>query len=118
MILATGNRHKLRELCELLPGVELRPLPEGVELPPEDGDSFAANALIKARAAMAATGAAMPKDGPTTTTIPANTSTIASVTRPPTRSPSRGAERTATKIGAVAPSVATSPKAIRLDPRA
>ena len=39
MILATGNRHKLREMRELLPGVELEPLPEGVELPPEDGDA-------------------------------------------------------------------------------
>jgi XTP/dITP diphosphohydrolase len=41
---------------ELLPAVALRPLPDEVELPPEDGDSFAANALIKARAARAATG--------------------------------------------------------------
>lgn len=58
MILATGNRHKLKEMSELLPGVELRPLPPGVELPPETGDSFEANALIKARAAHAATGEA------------------------------------------------------------
>ena len=54
MILATGNRHKVTEMAELLPGVELRPLPEGFEMPPEDGDSFEANALIKARAARAA----------------------------------------------------------------
>lgn len=58
MIFATGNRHKLREMRELLPGVELEPLPEGVELPPEDGESFAAIALDKARAARAATGRA------------------------------------------------------------
>jgi len=57
-VLATRNEHKLRELAEILPGVELRPLPERVEMPPEDGDSFAANALIKARAAHAATGEA------------------------------------------------------------
>lgn len=58
MILATGNPHKLREMAELLPGAELKPLPEGVELPPETGKTFAANAMIKARAAHAATGEA------------------------------------------------------------
>lgn len=62
MILATGNPHKVREMSELLPGVELAPLPAGVELPPETGDSFEANALIKARAAHAATGAAVIAD--------------------------------------------------------
>ncbi len=58
MIFATGNKHKLREMRELLPGVELEPLPEGVGLPPEEGESFAAIALDKARAAQAATGKA------------------------------------------------------------
>jgi XTP/dITP diphosphohydrolase len=58
LIFATGNKHKLREMRELLPGVELEPLPAGVELPPEDGESFAAIALEKARAAHAATGEA------------------------------------------------------------
>lgn len=62
MILATRNRHKLSEVADLLPGVELLPLPDEVELPPEDGDSFAANALIKARAARAATGAVVIAD--------------------------------------------------------
>ena len=56
VIVATRNEHKLRELREALPGVELQPLPERVELPPEEGDTFAANALGKARAAHAATG--------------------------------------------------------------
>jgi len=56
LIFATGNKHKLHEMRELLPGVELDPLPEDVELPPEDGASFAAIALEKARAARAATG--------------------------------------------------------------
>ncbi len=56
MILATGNRHKLAEMRELLPDVELEALPEGFEMPPEDGDSFEANALIKARAVHGATG--------------------------------------------------------------
>ncbi len=58
MILATANKHKLREMRELLPGLELEPLPEGVELPPEEGDSFAEIALEKARAAHVATGRA------------------------------------------------------------
>jgi XTP/dITP diphosphohydrolase len=57
VILATGNRHKVAEMRELLPGVDLEPLPDGFQMPPEDGDSFEANALIKARAAHAATGA-------------------------------------------------------------
>ena len=56
LILATRNEHKLRELREALPGVEIEPLPEGVELPPETGETFAENALGKARAAHDATG--------------------------------------------------------------
>jgi XTP/dITP diphosphohydrolase len=56
LILSTRNRHKLREMGELLPGADLQSLPDEVELPPEDGETFAANALIKARAARAATG--------------------------------------------------------------
>jgi len=56
LIFATGNRHKLRELRELLPGVELEPLPDGLELPPEEGDSYAEIALAKARVAQRATG--------------------------------------------------------------
>jgi XTP/dITP diphosphohydrolase len=56
LILATGNRHKLAEMEQLLPAIELKRLPAGLRMPPEDGDSFAANALIKARAVRAATG--------------------------------------------------------------
>jgi XTP/dITP diphosphohydrolase len=56
MILATRNQHKVREMADLLPGVDLEPLPAEVAMPPETGDSFEANALIKARAAHAATG--------------------------------------------------------------
>jgi XTP/dITP diphosphohydrolase len=56
LIFATANKHKLRELAELLPGIDLEPLPGGVVLPPEEGDSFAGIALEKARAAHAATG--------------------------------------------------------------
>lgn len=54
-VVATRNEHKLRELAEVLPRVELKALPPEVEMPPEGGDSFAANALIKARAARLAT---------------------------------------------------------------
>ena len=56
--MATRNEHKLRELGEILTEVELEPLPPGVELPPEDGATFADNALVKARAARRATGEA------------------------------------------------------------
>jgi len=58
MILATRNQHKVREMAELLPGVDLRPLPDELPSPEENGDSFEANALIKARAAHGATGEA------------------------------------------------------------
>ena len=56
LVLATRNEHKVAELAEILSGYELLPLPEQVELPPEDGETFAENALIKARAAAAALG--------------------------------------------------------------
>ena len=58
LLLATRNAHKLREFERLLPALALDPLPEGVDTPPEDGETYAANALIKARAAVAATGRA------------------------------------------------------------
>jgi XTP/dITP diphosphohydrolase len=58
LLVATRNEHKLRELREALPGIELEPLPPDVELPPEEGESFAANALGKALAAHRATGRA------------------------------------------------------------
>jgi XTP/dITP diphosphohydrolase len=58
LIFATANKHKLREMRELMPGVELESLPEGFELPEEEGESFAEIALEKARAAHAATGRA------------------------------------------------------------
>ena len=56
LVLASRNDHKLRELREALPGFEIDPLPDDVELPPETGETFAENALGKARAAHAATG--------------------------------------------------------------
>ena len=62
LVVATRNDHKLRELREILPGIHLETLPPTVELPPEDGETFADNAMIKARAACAATGEAAVAD--------------------------------------------------------
>jgi XTP/dITP diphosphohydrolase len=56
LVLATRNDHKVREVERLLDGVTIEPLPDHVTLPPEDGDTYAENALGKARAAAAALG--------------------------------------------------------------
>jgi XTP/dITP diphosphohydrolase len=58
LVLATRNPHKLAEFRRLLApaGIVVTPLPEGTQLPPEDGQTFAENALPKARGAAAATG--------------------------------------------------------------
>lgn len=56
LVLATRNAHKLREFRPLLGDHDVVPLPDDVELPPEAGESFAENALVKARVAHAATG--------------------------------------------------------------
>ena len=56
LLLSSRNEHKAREFARLLPGWEIDPLPPEVALPPEDGDTYAANALPKARAAARATG--------------------------------------------------------------
>ena len=56
LVLASRNAHKVRELGALLDGCDVVALPDGVELPPETGETFADNALPKARAAAAATG--------------------------------------------------------------
>ncbi|HEY1450198.1 MAG TPA: non-canonical purine NTP pyrophosphatase [Solirubrobacteraceae bacterium] len=70
LILATHNEHKRREFARLLPRDDrlarggddprwaLEVLPDTVVLPPEDGETFAENALGKARAAALATGRA------------------------------------------------------------
>jgi XTP/dITP diphosphohydrolase len=62
LVLATRNAHKLEEVGEILTGWEVLPLPDEVELPPEDGKTFAENAAGKARAAHAATGMAVIAD--------------------------------------------------------
>ncbi len=56
LVLATRNAHKLREFETLLAPHEIVALPDAVVLPPEAADTFAGNALPKARAAHAATG--------------------------------------------------------------
>jgi XTP/dITP diphosphohydrolase len=56
LVLATRNEHKRREFARVLGGWQIEALPEGIELPPEDGDTFAQNALAKAHAAARATG--------------------------------------------------------------
>jgi len=58
LVLSTRNAHKVREFDQLLAGIEVAPLPDDVELPPETGATFAENALVKGRAAAAATGGA------------------------------------------------------------
>ena len=53
LVLATRNDHKVAEVTRLLEpsGLRVISLPSAVELPPEDGNTYTANALIKARAA-------------------------------------------------------------------
>jgi XTP/dITP diphosphohydrolase len=62
LVLATHNEHKRREFARLLARsdggerFEVQGLEAAVILPPEEGETFAANALGKARAAAEATG--------------------------------------------------------------
>jgi XTP/dITP diphosphohydrolase len=59
VVLATGNPGKLREFAELLGplGIELLPQSRfGIEPPEETGETFVANALLKARHAAARSG--------------------------------------------------------------
>ena len=61
LVLASHNRHKLREVREVLgavvPGLDVVAAPDlGAGAPVEDGTTFAENALLKARALAAHTG--------------------------------------------------------------
>jgi XTP/dITP diphosphohydrolase len=59
IVLATGNAGKLREMRAILAGHELEVVAQsalGITPPIENGDSFVANALIKARHAAAIAG--------------------------------------------------------------
>lgn len=62
VVLASRNPHKAREFAEILGVEEVLPLPDGIELPPETAETFAGNALIKARAVRLATGMAVIAD--------------------------------------------------------
>jgi XTP/dITP diphosphohydrolase len=56
LVLATRNAHKAREFSRLLAPHPVDSLPGEVSLPPEVGDTFAENAMTKARTAASATG--------------------------------------------------------------
>jgi len=60
LVLATGNRNKVREIKDLLPGLplEVQTLKDypGLVLPEEDRSTFAGNAVKKAEAVSTATG--------------------------------------------------------------
>jgi XTP/dITP diphosphohydrolase len=58
VVLATRNARKVVEMTRLLEpaGIAVEPLPDAVELPPEDGLTFADNALVKAQTAAGDTG--------------------------------------------------------------
>jgi XTP/dITP diphosphohydrolase len=61
LVIATANEGKLREFRALLAGLPFDPVSQselGVPAPDETGSSFLANALLKARHAAVATGAA------------------------------------------------------------
>ena len=50
-VLASGNRHKLQEFGRSCDPTRCCPCRRGIELPPEDVESFAANAFVKAQVA-------------------------------------------------------------------
>lgn len=61
IVVATGNPGKLAELDRILDGLDVELVPMAdlrLPSPAEDGDTFEANAMIKARAASEATGLA------------------------------------------------------------
>jgi non-canonical purine NTP pyrophosphatase (RdgB/HAM1 family) len=48
IIVATSNPNKAREFAALLPGIDVLPMPEGIDLPEETGATFEENARLKA----------------------------------------------------------------------
>ncbi len=57
IVLASRNAHKIDELRRMAPQIDWEVMPAHLPDPPEDGDTFEANALQKARFVAAATGA-------------------------------------------------------------
>lgn len=58
-VVASGNRKKLVEILRVLDGLDVKLVPMtelGLDSPVEDGDTFEANALLKARAAARGSG--------------------------------------------------------------
>ena len=51
LVIASRNSHKLRELGGLLAVHSLVPMPYWAYMPPEAGETFAENAVVKAHAA-------------------------------------------------------------------
>ena len=62
MILASGNAHKLAEVCHILGRDDIQLSPQGLGEPVEDDVTFAGNALIKARYVAERTGEAVLAD--------------------------------------------------------
>ena len=60
LLLATGNQNKVKELQQLLAGTdwEIRSLKDfpGIEMPPEDANTFLGNATLKAKVGAVASG--------------------------------------------------------------
>ena len=59
IVLATGNAGKIREIAAIFDRINVRVVPQGelgIESPEETGETFADNALLKARAAAEASG--------------------------------------------------------------
>lgn len=56
IVLATRNAHKVAEVRRIAPHVEWLPMPDELPDPPETGETFADNALEKARFVHARTG--------------------------------------------------------------
>ncbi|RJQ47727.1 MAG: RdgB/HAM1 family non-canonical purine NTP pyrophosphatase [Gaiellales bacterium] len=64
IILASGNPNKAREFEAIMAGIHVEPLPAGLTLPPETGDTFEENARLKAQAVHEQLAARSPGEAP------------------------------------------------------